>query len=1293
MEHERSDHRIKKSTPNNQQESPEGLLESNDVQLDPRTLNPFKVSNLQRTVGNTLAKKLVDSKKLPPSSFIDGFTKPKPAIIQRDSKDDENTEDAPTQQGTEAPKESATGGEASPPPAGDNGADGDSAPPSTGEANTGSEAGGTPESAEQGTQQAEGNAGNQANGAPPNVESNGATAGGDASGENGAGGASLGATTDNGGAGNVELHMPEPPQAMTPETQAGIEKSQQNAVMAAGAQAQMPGAAGKVSEARKEVTEPPEETQARSENTVVDTLGKKPKPSPEIEQLCDRIRQVIKSKRPPDEDALVEADPEAMAKDAGAEMNTAVEGDAERVQGEYNDLEETPQGEPQQQPTPAQAIPQAESTEPINAQNAVGEQVPAENVSLDEDVQSTQQQMDEAGMNTEPAQLVEDGPIAEAREAQGELEESAQQDPQQVMMAQQAAIAAANNDMAALEQQALAALAQSRERTVGGSEAHQDDMVTSEEGMRQRVAQQASQIYSQAQSQVRSLLQPLPQTAMEMWESGVASLSTEFKASLQRVEEWIEDRHSGLLGGVTEFVDNTFGYPSWVTEEYNAAEKKFGDGVCDLLREISTKVNGVIASAHAIIEQSRTDINSLYDSLPAELQDWATQQKAEYQGRLDGLSAEATETRDTLNRDLVQRASQAVQDVRQEVHALREKAKGLIGRIASAIGQFLKDPAKAIINGLLKLIGIAASAFWSVVNRIESAISSIAEDPINFANNLINALKTGFENFFNNVATHLKEGLFKWLFARLGDVGVEIPGDFSLNGIITFFLQVMGITWEKIKGMIAERIGEKNMALIEKAYGYISQLIELGPAGVFELIKEKLDPKAIFDIILQTAIDFMIETLIKQVAMRLIGMLNPAGAILQAIEAIYKVLSWLFEHAARLFELIETIVGGITDIIAGNIGGMAAAIERSLSNLLPIVIDFLADFLGLGDLPKKIAKAIKRIQKKVEGVLESVIDFIIDKAKAALKFMGVGGSDEENEAPEGSNAQNLAMAHAAISAKEKQYRHGDGSITAEEAQKIATQVKREKPEIQQVNVTEAGDAWSFDFTFVQRSTKSVGNNSVETKKNTGKSNIPEEDMARIRALVGQPVDTADIPEEYYTPAYRDDKIYQLRRRSDNENVENIDDLPFLSIDNDRNIMEGKAGRISSSSAMDLNLGSKEGYQRHHLIADNVAQTHALVIEARNRRVWTVDHRPNLIMLPSTDETAAQHTDLPKHSGSHSNWDNDIVKPKLDRILYELTTKRGKTLDDVTDAELKSVLRHVQSDLASTIRTLGGGRLT
>jgi len=797
-------------------------------------------------------------------------------------------------------------------------------------------------------------------------------------------------------AAEVPILMPEPPADLTPPAQERLAGTQAAAGGAARRQAAMPPAGEHVSAAQGAVTPPEEEMAGRSQASVVDLLGEQPGPSPQIVALCDRIREVIRSKRPPDEDSLTSADPQAMAAEAGGQMNQNVQGDADRVAGAYDNTLGAPPAAAAAPPGEAPApIPGASSGD-IDATAAAPDPVPAEDVSLEADVTASAQRMDEAGMNSPAAMEVRDGPIAEAREAQGELQATAERDPAEVMAEQEGELAGARGDMAALQEQALAALETARAGTTGGVTEQRGAMVGTEEQQRAEAGRRAQEIFTTAQTAVTNLLNPLPGQAMQLWEDGVAVESQRFEQSLARVQRWIDERHEGVGGAIVGVWDSVTGLPDWVTEEYDHAEQTFGDGVCALILEISTSVNTVIASCQALIAQADRDIAAVYDSLPAELQEWAAGERERFQGQLSGLSQRANETRDNFDRDLAQRASQAVQDVRVRVNELREAAKGLLGRIVDAIAAFIDDPARAIINGLLSILGIAPSAFWALVARIEQVIDDIADDPLGFANNLVAALAQGFQQFFDNFGTHFLNGLLGWLFSGLGSVGVQVPSDFSLGSIITFFLQLMGLSWANIRRILARHIGEENVELIERAWEFISTMIEMGPAGIYELIKEQLNPQNLLDMVLQMARDFVIETLIQQVVMRVIGLLNPAGAIVQAIEVIYKVGKWVFENAARIFTLIETVVNGIADVIAGNIGGMANAVEGALAQLMIPVIDFLASLLGLGDLPQKVADVIKGFQEMVLGYVDRAIGWVVQRVRGLLaRLRGEGAEDDE----------------------------------------------------------------------------------------------------------------------------------------------------------------------------------------------------------------------------------------------------------------------------------------------------------
>lgn len=755
----------------------------------------------------------------------------------------------------------------------------------------------------------------------------------------------------------------------------------------------MPGAETHVQAARDTVTEPREEQDAAAQADVVDALDERPAPSPEIEAACDRIREVIRARRPPDEDALVEARPREMASAAGQAMNQGIEQRVDSVGGQYDDLDRAPAGQPGRPPVAMELPPGNVTTPDLRAETGVPDALEPGQVSLDDDVAEQRERLEEAGMTTEPAQQVEDGPIAEARDGVSELEEVGATGPGEALAAQDEAIARAATEMRALQEASAAALARARASSVKDLGGLAVDSRASEETRRQQAGAAMQGIYRTAREQVNAALAPLSETALQRWDAGVEKLAAAFEQSLAHVAAKIEERHSGIIGGLAELKDDVFGLPDWATDAYDAAETAFSDGCCEQIRDISRDVNQVIEDCEQIIARARAAIDELARSLPEDLRAWATGEATRYGQELDALQSQVTSTRQGLNRDLVDRSNAAVQEVRERIHELREAAKGVIGRIADAVREFVKDPARAIINGLLRVVGISPPRFWSLVDTLGDVIGGIADDPRGFANNLLKGVGQGFEQFVENFPAHISEGLFGWMFSRLGEVGVMMPPDFSIPSIVSLVLDVLGITWDRVRELLARHIGEDKVAQIDKAYGIIVTFIAQGPLGLVELLREQLDPASIVAMIRETAIRYLLESVVETAVKRIALMLNPVGAIAQAVERIYRVLSWIYQNAARIFTLIEAVVNGAARVLAGDVSGLASMVEYALVGLIVPVIDFLADFLGLGGIPDAIRDLIKGLQDRVEEILDGVIEFLADKAKGLMKAVGLGGEE------------------------------------------------------------------------------------------------------------------------------------------------------------------------------------------------------------------------------------------------------------------------------------------------------------
>ncbi|MEM9525042.1 MAG: hypothetical protein AAGA31_00465, partial [Bacteroidota bacterium] len=796
----------------------------------------------------------------------------------------------------------------------------------------------------------------------------------------------------------VELIIPPPPEDLESRTRSRARRAT-NAMGGVGsANSALPPASDNTQAARANVQEPEAETAARAAGALATTLREQPAPSPAIEELCADIQDAIENKRPPDEASLRRTDPEAEAQAVGNELNSDISEDSTRVAGEYDSVNTTPTGTPEQISAPLPETPRSVASPPVNAARSTPPEATPEDLSLTADYDATAAQVDQAGLNKDHVKLIDQGPVAEAHGGLGELEQAAAEAPGEVLRQQTEAIAASQQAMREVEGRAIAALEASRAGTVDDTYAQQIAMASSEEEQRVAAAAAADTIFTTAQDAVNDLLRPMVSTAMERWSTGKERIVTAFDDELQEAKRMVDERHEGIGGAIVSIWDDVTGLPSSITRIYTRAERTFGRDICTLIRSVSTYVNGIVIACEELIDNAERDIADVFSKLPESLQGWASEQQEGFAGRLQGMRDNVHDTQRNFTQDLVSQAGAAVQEARERIDALREAAKGLIQKVADAVNAFLDDPVRAIINGLLTLVGIAPGAFWALLARIEQVAADIADDPMNFGNNLLSALHLGFTNFFDNFFSHLLSGFINWLFSAMGTVGVQLPEDTSLKSIITFFLQIMGITWPNIRAILVRHIGEQNVELIEKAYELLTLLIEQGPGGIFEMIKERLDPMTIMNTIIEAAVAYMVEQIVAIATVRIIGLFNPVGAVLQVIEAIYKVLKWVFENAARIFQLVETVVNGVADIIAGNIAGMAEKTERALAGMLVPVIDFIAGFLGLGDLPEKIAEVVGGFQEMVLGAIDTAIGFLVERARGLLASLGIGGGGDDDGA-------------------------------------------------------------------------------------------------------------------------------------------------------------------------------------------------------------------------------------------------------------------------------------------------------
>ena len=301
--------------------------------------------------------------------------------------------------------------------------------------------------------------------------------------------------------------------------------------------------------------------------------------------------------------------------------------------------------------------------------------------------------------------------------------------------------------------------------------------------------------------------------------------------------------------------------------------------------------------------------------------------------------------------------------------------------------------AKVFGNFIVKFFSWAGEQVWTLLQiifevlapgaipylkKVGETFKSILKNPIGFVGNLVRAGKLGFQMFADNFGAHLKASFIEWLTGSLK--GVYIPKSLDIREIIKFVLSVLGLTWQNIRVKLVKVVGETAVKAMETGFDIVVTLVTEGPAAAWEKIKDLLSN--LKDMVIQGIMDFIIETVVKKAIAKVIGLLVPGGAFIQAIISIYDTIKVFIEKLAKIIQVAKAFLDSVMEIASGAIAGAAKKVESTLAGLLTLAISFLAGFLGLSDIAAKVMDIINtKVRDPIDKALDKVIEWIVTMAK------------------------------------------------------------------------------------------------------------------------------------------------------------------------------------------------------------------------------------------------------------------------------------------------------------------------
>jgi hypothetical protein len=300
---------------------------------------------------------------------------------------------------------------------------------------------------------------------------------------------------------------------------------------------------------------------------------------------------------------------------------------------------------------------------------------------------------------------------------------------------------------------------------------------------------------------------------------------------------------------------------------------------------------------------------------------------------------------------------------------------------------------KHVLSLLEILVSVVAPGVMPYIAKARAAFQTIVKDPVGFVGNLVRAGKLGFQKFTDNIVEHLKTALIKWLVGPLAEAGVYIPKSFDLLEIVKLVVSVLGLTWQNIRTKLLKIIPEPVLVALEKTASILVTLVTQGPAAAWDQIVAELTE--LKDQLISQVTQMIQTEVVKAAVTKLVTMLNPAGAVVQAIMAIWNTVSFFSEKINQIGAVVASFIDSISAIAAGQVENAAKKVEQTMANTLTVVIAFLAKFAGLGGIPAKLVGIVKKIRAPIDKGLDKIVGWlgkILDKLKAAIS-----GDDPKSE--------------------------------------------------------------------------------------------------------------------------------------------------------------------------------------------------------------------------------------------------------------------------------------------------------
>ena len=739
----------------------------------------------------------------------------------------------------------------------------------------------------------------------------------------------------------------------------------------------------KVAEAHSAAVAPANDVASQAAAGQVGKMAVQQPGSFDKKAFMDAVRKAIEAAAPKN---LEEADNFKSSGKAGqvkGQVSAMVGQDRQAAEGDIKQATTAPPDPSVATPkpvTPMAAEQPGAPAQDVGAAQAMPRPRPAEESSLAEGPKQVDDTMKDANVTEEQLTQSNEPQFTEALEHKKTAEAHSEEAPKAFQQDEQKVLASSREQASGEAAAGLKGMQGAKANALAGVTAGKVTAKSQDEAKRAEVSGHIESIYNATKADVTGILDGLNGKVDKAFQDGEEKARAAFESFVEvRMNAYKDDRYSGWTGGLKWAKDKLFGMPDKVNEFYTKGRDLYLERMEGVISQVADVVGGELAAAKARIASGQAEITKYVASLPGDLRKVGQEAQDKIQSKFEELQGAVDTKQDEMVNHLAQKYVEARTAVDDRIKDMKDANKGLVDKA--------KDAVVGVVQTILKL----KDMLLGVLAKAASVIGGIIAHPIAFLGNLVKAIGQGLHQFVGNIAEHLRKGLLGWLFGSLAEAGLTLPEKFDLKGVLHLILQILGLTFDHIRGLAVGIVGEGVITRVEQSVEFFKVLATEGPAGLWKWIKDKL--AEFKENIMGQIREFIQNAVIMAGIQWLLGLLTPVGAFIKACKAIYDIVMFFVERGSQIISLVNSILDSVGAIAGGALGEAAGYIEQSLAKGIPVAIGFLASLIGLGGLADKIKGIIQRIQEPIHAVITKVLHvvlkpfkFIAGKVKAGVSW-------------------------------------------------------------------------------------------------------------------------------------------------------------------------------------------------------------------------------------------------------------------------------------------------------------------